>query len=159
MDYLDYLVSILIWELCKNLEPFILRISWVQDITVDQLFTLRTIFLHEISMKFQAKGQYSWCTSTSHVSSKFSHKSIILKLIRYLNRFIEFIFCYITSPANWFRSANGLPPVTFAVAAEETKDVHVSECPSFLISGNSSGITAKDMWNEIKEVSLLNQCY
>ncbi|KAK1402426.1 Non-lysosomal glucosylceramidase [Heracleum sosnowskyi] len=48
-------------------------------------------------------------------------------------------------------SASGLPPVTFAIAAEETEDVHVSECPSFVISGNSSGITAKDMWNEIKE--------
>lgn len=49
------------------------------------------------------------------------------------------------------RTANGRPPVTFAIAAEETADVHVSECPCFVISGNSNGITAKDMWNEIKE--------
>ncbi|GLT75667.1 hypothetical protein SLA2020_473720 [Shorea laevis] len=48
------------------------------------------------------------------------------------------------------KTANGLPPVTFAIAAKETTDVHVSECPSFLISGNAQGITAKDMWNEIK---------
>lgn len=49
------------------------------------------------------------------------------------------------------KTANGLPPVTFAVAAEETDGVHVSECPCFVISGNSQGITAKDMWHEIKE--------
>ncbi|GAV69779.1 DUF608 domain-containing protein/GBA2_N domain-containing protein [Cephalotus follicularis] len=49
------------------------------------------------------------------------------------------------------RTANGQPPITFAIAAQETDDVHVSECPCFLISGNSKGITAKDMWNEIKE--------
>ncbi|KAK3037731.1 hypothetical protein RJ639_031102 [Escallonia herrerae] len=48
-------------------------------------------------------------------------------------------------------TANGLPPVTFAIAAEETSDVHVSECPCFVISGSSQGITAKDMWNELKE--------
>ncbi|KAI3752627.1 hypothetical protein L2E82_24662 [Cichorium intybus] len=47
-------------------------------------------------------------------------------------------------------SANGQPPLTFAIAAQETNDVRVSECPSFVISGNSKGFTAKDMWNEIK---------
>ncbi|XP_059449873.1 uncharacterized protein LOC132180902 [Corylus avellana] len=49
------------------------------------------------------------------------------------------------------KTANELPPVTFAIAAEETGDVHVSECPCFLISGDSQGITAKDMWHEIKK--------
>ncbi|KAL5555108.1 hypothetical protein UlMin_037344 [Ulmus minor] len=49
------------------------------------------------------------------------------------------------------KTANGLPPVTFAIAAEETEDVHLSECPRFVISGNSKGITAKEMWSEIKE--------
>jgi non-lysosomal glucosylceramidase len=48
-------------------------------------------------------------------------------------------------------SANGLPPVNFAIAAEETDTVHVSECPYFIVSGNSNGFTAKDMWNEIKK--------
>lgn len=52
-----------------------------------------------------------------------------------------------------FRTANGHPPVTFAIAAEETGDVHISECPCFLISGNSLGVTAKEMWQEIKQVS------
>lgn len=42
--------------------------------------------------------------------------------------------------------------MTFAIAAQETDDVHVSECPCFVISGNSEGLTAKDMWHEIKEV-------
>jgi non-lysosomal glucosylceramidase len=49
------------------------------------------------------------------------------------------------------KSANGLCPVTFAIAAQETDGVHVSECPYFLISGNSEGLTSKDMWQEIKE--------
>ncbi|GKV12410.1 hypothetical protein SLEP1_g23552 [Rubroshorea leprosula] len=48
------------------------------------------------------------------------------------------------------KTANGHPPLTFAIAAKETTDVHVSECPYFLISGNSPGITAKDMWQDIK---------
>ncbi|XP_059653644.1 uncharacterized protein LOC132300536 isoform X1 [Cornus florida] len=48
-------------------------------------------------------------------------------------------------------TANELPPVTFAIAAEETDVVHVSECPCFVISGDSPGFTAKDMWHEIKE--------
>ena len=53
---------------------------------------------------------------------------------------------------HWYRTANGLPPLTYAIAAEEKDGVHVSECPCFLTSGNSPGLTAKDMWNEIKEV-------
>ncbi|KAL0422211.1 UNVERIFIED_CONTAM: Non-lysosomal glucosylceramidase [Sesamum latifolium] len=48
-------------------------------------------------------------------------------------------------------TAKGLPSVTFAIAAEGTNTIHVSECPSFVISGNSNGISARDMWNEIKE--------
>ncbi|XP_022762707.1 non-lysosomal glucosylceramidase-like isoform X4 [Durio zibethinus] len=48
-------------------------------------------------------------------------------------------------------SANGLPLVTFAIAAQETDGVRITECPCFLISGNSKGITAKEMWQEIKE--------
>lgn len=49
------------------------------------------------------------------------------------------------------RTANGQSPVTFAIAAQETPDVHVSECPYFLISGNSEPFTARDMWDEIKK--------
>ncbi|CAN1855262.1 Non-lysosomal glucosylceramidase [Linum perenne] len=50
------------------------------------------------------------------------------------------------------KTANGHPQLTYAMAAQETDDVQVSECPYFLVSGpsKSSGITAKDMWNEIK---------
>nr|XP_043621004.1 non-lysosomal glucosylceramidase-like isoform X1 [Erigeron canadensis]XP_043621005.1 non-lysosomal glucosylceramidase-like isoform X1 [Erigeron canadensis] len=48
-------------------------------------------------------------------------------------------------------SADGQPPVTFAIAAQETNDVHISECPFFVISGDSQGFTAKEMWCEIKE--------
>lgn len=48
------------------------------------------------------------------------------------------------------RTANGQPPVTFAIAAQETADVHVSECPYFMISGNSEEFTARDMWHTVK---------
>ncbi|OAY39686.1 non-lysosomal glucosylceramidase isoform X1 [Manihot esculenta] len=49
------------------------------------------------------------------------------------------------------KTAHGFPPVTFAVTAQETNGVHVSKCPRFVIYGNSQGITARDMWHEIKE--------
>ncbi|KAL5559864.1 hypothetical protein UlMin_036075 [Ulmus minor] len=49
------------------------------------------------------------------------------------------------------KTANGHPPVTFAIAAEETDGVHISKCPCFVITGNSEGITAKDMWQEIEK--------
>ncbi|XP_042010425.1 non-lysosomal glucosylceramidase [Salvia splendens] len=48
-------------------------------------------------------------------------------------------------------TANGRPSLNFAIAAEATNGVHVSDCPCFVISGNSQGITARDMWCEIKE--------
>lgn len=51
-----------------------------------------------------------------------------------------------------YRTANEQSPVTFAIAAEETEHVHVSECPVFVISGSYEGISAKDMWHEIKQV-------
>ncbi|KAJ8529738.1 hypothetical protein K7X08_036573 [Anisodus acutangulus] len=44
-----------------------------------------------------------------------------------------------------------LPSVTFAIAAEENNAVHVSDCPFFVITGDSQGITAKDKWNEVKK--------
>ncbi|PKA53377.1 hypothetical protein AXF42_Ash012318 [Apostasia shenzhenica] len=50
------------------------------------------------------------------------------------------------------RTANEQPPVTFAIAAQETSDVHVSECPFFVISGDANAFTARDMWDEIKKV-------
>ncbi|KAK8971309.1 hypothetical protein KSP40_PGU005733 [Platanthera guangdongensis] len=49
------------------------------------------------------------------------------------------------------RTANGQSPVTFAIAAKETEDVQVSECPYFVISGKSAAFTAKDMWHAIRE--------
>ncbi|TVU25976.1 hypothetical protein EJB05_28500 [Eragrostis curvula] len=49
------------------------------------------------------------------------------------------------------RIANGQPPVTFAIAAQEKENIHISECPYFVISGSSDGFTAKDMWNSVKE--------
>ncbi|MBA0783351.1 hypothetical protein Gotri_001079 [Gossypium trilobum] len=59
---------------------------------------------------------------------------------------------YITNRRYIFhRTAKGQPPLTFAISAKETNEVHVSECPCFLISGNSRGISAKDMWHEIKK--------
>ncbi|KAM0940195.1 putative glucosylceramidase [Dioscorea sansibarensis] len=49
------------------------------------------------------------------------------------------------------RTANGKPPITFAIAAQGTSEVHVSECPHFVISGNSKDFTARDMWHAMKE--------
>ncbi|KAK7363930.1 hypothetical protein VNO77_06095 [Canavalia gladiata] len=49
------------------------------------------------------------------------------------------------------KTANERSPVTFAIAAEETEDVHISECPVFVISGDYDGLSAKDMWHEIKQ--------
>ncbi|XP_039852540.1 non-lysosomal glucosylceramidase-like isoform X2 [Panicum virgatum] len=50
------------------------------------------------------------------------------------------------------RTADGHPPVTFAIASQETDDVRVSVCPSFMMGASSSGqFTATDMWNEIKK--------
>uniref|UniRef100_A0A251T9P5 Non-lysosomal glucosylceramidase n=3 Tax=Helianthus annuus TaxID=4232 RepID=A0A251T9P5_HELAN len=48
-------------------------------------------------------------------------------------------------------TADGQTPVTFAIAAQETNHVHVSECPSFVTSGDFQGFTANDMWREVKE--------
>ncbi|KAF8668453.1 hypothetical protein HU200_052269 [Digitaria exilis] len=50
------------------------------------------------------------------------------------------------------RTAGGHPPVTFAIASQETDDVHVSVCPSFTMGPSSSGeFTATDMWGQIKK--------
>lgn len=49
------------------------------------------------------------------------------------------------------RTANGKAPVTFAIAAQETFDTHVSECPCFLISGSAGKFSASDLWREVKE--------
>ncbi|GJN12628.1 hypothetical protein PR202_ga30923 [Eleusine coracana subsp. coracana] len=50
------------------------------------------------------------------------------------------------------RTAGGHPPVTFAIASQETDGVRVTVCPSFTMGPSSSGeFTAKDMWDEIKK--------
>ncbi|KAJ1275211.1 hypothetical protein BS78_05G119200 [Paspalum vaginatum] len=54
------------------------------------------------------------------------------------------------------RTADGQPPVTFAIAAQEKEDIHISVCPYFAISGSSDKFTAKDMWNSVKEHGSFN---
>ncbi|CAD6254285.1 unnamed protein product [Miscanthus lutarioriparius] len=51
------------------------------------------------------------------------------------------------------RTADGQPPVTFVIAAQEKEDILISECPYFVISRSSASdeFTAKDMWNYVKE--------
>ncbi|KAF7109338.1 hypothetical protein CFC21_109617 [Triticum aestivum] len=53
------------------------------------------------------------------------------------------------------RTAEGNPPVTFAIASQETGDVRVTCCPSFAMGPYSPGgreqFTAKDMWDEVKK--------
>ncbi|KAL2939448.1 Non-lysosomal glucosylceramidase [Bienertia sinuspersici] len=49
------------------------------------------------------------------------------------------------------KTADGWAPVSFAIAAEKKDGVNISECPCFVISGDSEGITAEDMWKEMKK--------
>uniref|UniRef100_M8AIT3 Glycosyl-hydrolase family 116 N-terminal domain-containing protein n=1 Tax=Aegilops tauschii TaxID=37682 RepID=M8AIT3_AEGTA len=50
------------------------------------------------------------------------------------------------------RTADGHPPVTFAIASQETEDVRVTDCLLFTMGSSESGdFTAKDMWEEIKQ--------
>lgn len=50
------------------------------------------------------------------------------------------------------RTADGHPPVTFAIASQETDDVRVTDSPFFTMGPSNSGdFTAKDMWDEIKK--------
>ncbi|XP_040382710.1 non-lysosomal glucosylceramidase-like [Oryza brachyantha] len=52
------------------------------------------------------------------------------------------------------RTADGHPPVTFAIASQETDGVRVTGCPRFTMGPskpNSGDVTAKDMWDEIKK--------
>ncbi|KAM3191210.1 hypothetical protein ACQJBY_068876 [Aegilops geniculata] len=53
------------------------------------------------------------------------------------------------------RTADGNPPVTFAIASQETGNVRVTCCPSFAMGPSSPGageqFTAKDMWDEVKK--------
>ena len=51
-----------------------------------------------------------------------------------------------------YRIANEQSLLTFAIAAEETEYVHILECSVFVISGSHKGISAKDMWHEVKQV-------
>ncbi|KAI5003148.1 hypothetical protein ZWY2020_030308 [Hordeum vulgare] len=51
------------------------------------------------------------------------------------------------------RTADGHPPVTFAIASQETDDVRVTCCPSFAMGPSAPGgeqFMAKDMWEEAK---------
>ncbi|KAL6856924.1 hypothetical protein ACP4OV_018306 [Aristida adscensionis] len=51
------------------------------------------------------------------------------------------------------RTADGHPPVTFAIASQETDDVRVTVCPSFAMGAPPSAVefTASNMWDEIKK--------
>ena len=53
------------------------------------------------------------------------------------------------------RTADKYPPITFAIGALETSDVSVSICPSYSLSGKGNRLSARDMWLEVKEVSLI----
>ncbi|KAJ1692237.1 hypothetical protein LUZ63_008935 [Rhynchospora breviuscula] len=54
------------------------------------------------------------------------------------------------------RTAGEQSPVTFAIAAQETEEVKVSECPCFLISGKSKEFTAEYIWTQVKEHGSFN---
>ncbi|MCO5586105.1 hypothetical protein L7F22_040044 [Adiantum nelumboides] len=54
------------------------------------------------------------------------------------------------------KTAKGHPPITFAIAAQNTNDVHVSVCPCFSLSGKDGEFSAKDMWKEMKEFPVVD---
>ncbi|XP_039167105.1 uncharacterized protein LOC104441690 isoform X2 [Eucalyptus grandis] len=83
----------------------------------------------------------------SYITGEFRHSN--LNLIATSMPMLPVLFLGHTYSLS--RTANGDPPVTFAIVAEESSDVHISKCPYFLISGTSHGFTAKDMWYEIKK--------
>lgn len=49
-------------------------------------------------------------------------------------------------------SAKGGRPLTFAIASKQSRDVTLSACPSFQVSGEGEGITAKALWERMKTV-------
>ncbi|KAH7439550.1 hypothetical protein KP509_04G066500 [Ceratopteris richardii] len=55
------------------------------------------------------------------------------------------------------KTAKSHPPLTFAIAAQNTSDVYVSVCPCFSLVGNEGEFSARDMWNEIKENGVFNK--
>lgn len=48
-------------------------------------------------------------------------------------------------------AAEGGRPVTFAIAAKETRGVTLSTCPCFSLGGKEVQTTAKDIWTELKD--------
>jgi uncharacterized protein (DUF608 family) len=48
-------------------------------------------------------------------------------------------------------SRKGGRPLTYAIAAKQSKDVTISACPCFQVSGEGQGMTAKDLWVRMKE--------
>ncbi|MCO5576434.1 hypothetical protein L7F22_030244 [Adiantum nelumboides] len=55
------------------------------------------------------------------------------------------------------KTAKGHPPITFAIAAQNTTDVHVSVCPCFSLSGKDGEFSADNMWKEMKEHGAFNE--
>ena len=53
-------------------------------------------------------------------------------------------------------AAKGGRPVTFAIAAKETRGVSLSTCPCFSLGSKEDQITAKDIWAELKDVLFLS---
>lgn len=53
-------------------------------------------------------------------------------------------------------AAKGGRPVTFAIAAKETRGVTLSTCPCFSLGGKEVQITAKDIWTELKDVKFIS---
>lgn len=58
----------------------------------------------------------------------------------------------------YHKTGNTSPLITFAIAAQETSDVSVSVCPSYSLSGKGNTFSAKEMWSEMQQHGLFNQC-
>lgn len=97
------------------------------------------------------------CVVSCYITSKLTYLKLLLRKKIVDVRHLSGILLWCLHMA--LRTANDRPPVSFAILAENKDWVHISECPCFVISGDQEGITAKDMWQEMKEVGELTFSY
>uniref|UniRef100_A0A1D1Y1Y8 Non-lysosomal glucosylceramidase n=1 Tax=Anthurium amnicola TaxID=1678845 RepID=A0A1D1Y1Y8_9ARAE len=124
--------------ICRQISPFIPH-NYVQSSYPVAVFTFKLINLSESPAEVTLL--FTWANSVGG-KSEFTGNHFNSKMMG--ENGVQGVLLH-------HRTANAKSPVTFAIAAQETGDVHVSECPYFLISGSCDGFTAADMWREIKE--------
>ncbi|BAA97011.1 unnamed protein product [Arabidopsis thaliana] len=101
----------------------------------------------------------SWTMYEGNIYA-FEYSFTLVNLIQSLGLFVvKFHPLYLTTTKkaafqclfSLSQTANGLPSLSYAISAQATDGVSVSACPFFIVSGKQDGITAKDMWQAVKE--------